>query len=287
MRNDFGVIIISHGRPQCETVKTLRESGYTGEIFIVVDDEDKTLNQYLEIYGRENVHIFHKYEWFDVGDNMDSPRTVGVFARNECLKVAREKGLKYYLEMDDDLKSLSFRYNKNGSLKGRKIKNFDKVIDAICEYFDNSDISCLGFGNAVDYIGGVPTFEKNTISRLLMNSFFLRASDDIMWLGRNSDDFITVITEQQKGKAWLKFIPIQATYDVWAPKKGKQDKKKDEKAGGSIALYNEMGAYRLRYYGVMFHPDCVKIKITDKNCDGSAKSINTYPYIISEKVRKK
>ena len=90
MRNDFGVIIISHGRPQCETVKTLRESGYTGEIFIVVDDEDKTLNQYLEIYGRENVHIFHKYEWFDVGDNMDNPRTVGVFARNECLKVARE-----------------------------------------------------------------------------------------------------------------------------------------------------------------------------------------------------
>ena len=126
----------------------------------------------------------------------------------------------------------------------------------------------------------MPTFENKRVGRLILNSFFLRATDDILWLGRNSDDFITVITEQQKGKAWVKFAPIQATYDVWTPKTKKHE------SGGSVQLYNELGAYRLRFYGVIFHPDCFKIKIDKNNCDGSAKQINAYPYIVSEKVKK-
>ena len=278
-RNDFGVIIISHGRPHCETIKTLHESGYTGKIFVVVDDEDKTLQEYLDLYG-ENVHVFHKFEWFDVGDNMDSPRTVGVFARNECLKVAKEKGLTYYLEMDDDLKSLSYRYNDDGHLKGKKVKSFDLVIEAICDYFDNSAIGCLGFGNANDYIGGVEHFDGANVSRVPMNSFFLRADDDIMWLGRNSDDFITVINEQHKGKYWCRFPSVQAVYDVWSPKKNSKEK------GGSIALYNELGSWRLRFYGVIFKPGCIKISITEGNMDGTARSDNTYPKLVSQRYKK-
>lgn len=280
MRKDFAVVIISHGRPNCETVKTLRESGYTGEIYIVVDDEDKTKDEYLRLYGEDHVHIFHKHEWFDVGDNLDSPRTVGVFARNECLKVAKEHKLKYYLEMDDDLKSLSFRYNDNGHLRGKPVKKFDAVLEAICDYFDNSTIDCLGFGNAVDYIGGVPTFEHGRTNRLPMNSFFLRTSNDFLWKGRNSDDLITPLNQQKIGEYWCKFIPVQATYDVWSPKKGSKEK------GGSIELYNELGSYRLRFYGVVFHPSSVKLTITPKNMDCTARSVNTYPCLVSQKVRK-
>lgn len=67
MRKDFACIIISHGRPECSTVKVLRECGYTGKIYIVVDDEDKTLPDYVERYGAD-VHVFHKEEDFDTGD---------------------------------------------------------------------------------------------------------------------------------------------------------------------------------------------------------------------------
>lgn len=281
IRTDFGVIIISHGRPHCETFTTLRDSGYTGKVYFVVDDEDKTLNEYINIYGRENVHIFHKSEWFDVGDNLDNPRTVGVFARNECLGVAKEKRLKYYLEMDDDLKMLSFRYKKNDSLKGAKVKDFDSVVRYICDYFDNSTIACLGFGNAVDYIGGLPTFESGRINRLPLNSFFLRTDDNFLWKGRNSDDLITPLNQQKSGKYWCRFPSIQAMYDVWSPKKNSKE------AGGSIEVYNDLGSYRLRFYGVMYHPSSVKLAITSTNMDCSIKSINTYPYLLSEGVRKK
>ena len=47
MRKDFACIVISHGRPECSTVKVLRDCGYTGKIYIVVDDEDKTLPDYI------------------------------------------------------------------------------------------------------------------------------------------------------------------------------------------------------------------------------------------------
>ncbi|EFI4081186.1 TPA: hypothetical protein J5F60_004390 [Escherichia coli] len=45
MRDDFCVFILTHGRPdKVLTYRTLRRAGYTGKIFIVVDDEDKTRN---------------------------------------------------------------------------------------------------------------------------------------------------------------------------------------------------------------------------------------------------
>ncbi|EFN6257501.1 hypothetical protein FVI12_21595 [Escherichia coli] len=43
MRDDFCAFILTHGRPdKVLTYRTLRRAGYTGKIFIVVDDEDKT-----------------------------------------------------------------------------------------------------------------------------------------------------------------------------------------------------------------------------------------------------
>ena len=84
MRKDFACIVISHGRPECSTVKVLRECGYTGKIYIVVSDEDKTLPDYVERYGND-VYVFHKEECFDTGD-LGGSMACGVFARNQCLK---------------------------------------------------------------------------------------------------------------------------------------------------------------------------------------------------------
>ena len=52
MRDDFCAFILTHGRPdKVLTYRTLRRAGYTGKIFIVVDDEDKTRNQYMAEFG--------------------------------------------------------------------------------------------------------------------------------------------------------------------------------------------------------------------------------------------
>ncbi len=278
MRNDFACIVISHGRPECSTVKVLRECGYTGKIYIVVDDEDKTLPDYIERYGAD-VHVFHKEEDFDTGD-LGGSKACGVFARNQCLKVAEKNRLTYYLELDDDLESLSYRYNDGGHLRGIKARELDRLFDGMCTYFDEASVQCISFGNAVDYIGGVPTYESGKANRTVMNSFFLRTSNKIQWRSRNSDDIITVIDQAQKGYAGFRFTPVMNKFDVWIPKK------KSSASGGSIAEYEKTGSYKLRYYAVMFHPDCVKLRESGDGYDLTLMTGNAYPKIMSGRYKK-
>ena len=279
MRKDFACVVISHGRPDCSTVKVLRRSGYTGKIYIVVDDEDDTLPDYIAKYGND-VHVFHKADNFDTGD-LGGSMSACVFARNECLKVAEEHGLTYYLELDDDLENLSYRYNDEGHLRSVKARGLDRLFDGICTYFDETSIQGLGFGNAIDYIGGVPTFESDKVNRTGMNSFFLRTSNKFEWRGRNSEDTITSIDWGQKGQAVFRFRPVNAKFDVWIPKN------KSAASGGSISMYEDEGSFMLRFYAVMFHPDCVSIRQTEGGYDNLTKSSNAYPKIVSSRYKKR
>ena len=40
MRDDFAVLIPTHGRPEVKTVETLRKFNYTGKIYLILDNED-------------------------------------------------------------------------------------------------------------------------------------------------------------------------------------------------------------------------------------------------------
>ena len=52
MRDDFCAFILTHGRPdRVHTFKTLQRSGYTGKVYIVIDDEDKTEAEYRKRFG--------------------------------------------------------------------------------------------------------------------------------------------------------------------------------------------------------------------------------------------
>jgi hypothetical protein len=73
--DNFCAFILSHGRPNnVKTYKTLLRSGYTGKIFIVIDTEDKTADEYYKNFG-DKVIMFDKYEMskeFDEVDNFNN-----------------------------------------------------------------------------------------------------------------------------------------------------------------------------------------------------------------------
>lgn len=47
--NSFVALILTHGRPDnVHTVKTLRKCGYTGDIIIVLDNEDLKIDRYQQ-----------------------------------------------------------------------------------------------------------------------------------------------------------------------------------------------------------------------------------------------
>ena len=139
MRNDFAVLILSHGRPNnIKTIKALENANYTGRYYIVIDNEDKTKDEYIKLYG-DKVIIFDKqaisdnpkYDKFDNNNN----KKVIFFARNASMEIAKDLGIKYYIQFDDDYTRFEFRYEKDNVLKhDGKINNLDKVINLMINF---------------------------------------------------------------------------------------------------------------------------------------------------------
>ena len=70
---------------------------YSGKWFIVIDNEDKTSDQYFEKYGTDKVIMFDKdqaYKKFDRAENF-TDRKVIFAARNICFDLAKELNYKY------------------------------------------------------------------------------------------------------------------------------------------------------------------------------------------------
>src|SRR3990167_5098792 len=108
---DFIVFILTHGRPDnVKTFATLKRCGYTGKVFFIVDNEDKTIEQYQKNYGIENVKVFDKKAMadnIDEGNNFDN-RKVIIHARNACFQIAKDLGITYFIELDDDYTAFDF-----------------------------------------------------------------------------------------------------------------------------------------------------------------------------------
>ena len=132
MSDKFAIFILTHGRSDnVVTYKTLRSQGYTGEIILLIDDEDKEADNYKKIYGNQ-VHIFNKQDAIDMtdsGDNFQKRNSV-VYARNYNFKVAEKLGIKYFLQLDDDYSQFRYTFDNDDNYitKSISLKDLDGVI---------------------------------------------------------------------------------------------------------------------------------------------------------------
>lgn len=154
----FAVFILSHGRANnVITIKTLREIGYTGKIYIIIDNEDSQENEYKKIKNVEDIIVFNKKEemrYTDTADNFKDHRLV-VYARNKCHSIAKDLGLEYFLELDDDYTGFGIRYDNQGKLSRKKITKADKLFDAFIDFLEKSNALTVAFAQGGDYIGGI------------------------------------------------------------------------------------------------------------------------------------
>lgn len=139
MRDDFCAFILTHGRPdKVLTYRTLRRAGYTGKIFIVVDDEDKTRNQYMAEFG-EQVLVFSKADIasrFDEADNFCDRRSI-FYARNACFDLAKLVGCKYFIQLDDDYHEFQFRVDRNYDQAYFPIRKLDAILSEMLAYYES------------------------------------------------------------------------------------------------------------------------------------------------------
>lgn len=254
MRDDFAVFILTHGRADnVVTVPGIRKAGYTGKIYYIVDDEDDAVPEYKRRYGEENVIVFDKqvaYDRWDTMDTFNDHRAI-IYARNESWRIARELGLKYFLMLDDDYKSIDYRYEAEGKLKYKPSHDFDRVFEDMIQFLDVSGALTVAFCQGGDFVGGIDggNFHKGLL-RKAMNSFFCRTDMPIQYRGTMNEDVVTYTTLSSRGNL---FFSLTNFCVVQLPTQSL--------SGGMTDAYKEGGTYLKTFYAVMSMPSAVKVSM--------------------------
>lgn len=251
MRDDFAVFILSHGRADnMRTLKPLLRGGYTGKWYIVIDNEDKTADEYRKLYG-DRVIVFDKLavsETFDTGDNFPD-RCAVVYARRACFDIAEKMGIKYFLQLDDDYQRFLYRWIDGDLLASKDILKLDKVFEAMICFLDETDTTTIAFAQGGDFIGGTKSANANKgMLRKAMNTFFCRTDRRIDFIGKQNEDVSTYVRWGGTGQLFFTFTGVNI---VQIPTQSL--------SGGMTALYRDGGTFIKSFYTVMYCPSCVKV----------------------------
>lgn len=248
----FAVLILSHGRADhMYTLDTLHECGYTGDWYIVVDNEDPTVHHYIEKFGEDHIIIFDKAEAAKKNDTCDivKSKQIVLHARNECFRIASELGLTHFLELDDDYVEFRTRYEDGDKLRAHKIKHIDDVIEAYLDFLDTSGALTVAWAQGGDFIGGIGAYIwRHKYKRKAMNAFFCRTDRPFYFMGRINEDVNMYCTYGQRGYL------ILTTSDVVLNQVTTQ-----ANASGLTDVYLELGTYVKSFYTVITNPNCSKI----------------------------
>ncbi len=277
---NFAVFILSHGRPNnVKTLKTLKNSNYTGRIIIVCDNEDETVEEYKKL-GKE-VYVFDKLKKskeFDTFDTFDNRKTI-VYARNACFDIAKELGVEYFLELDDDYTEICFRYKNKDHLRAKNCTNADKLFDAMIDFLNISGAMTVAMSQAGDFIGGASNGKiDKEIDRKAMNSFFCKTSNKFDFIGRINEDVNSYITYGMKGG--LMFTVYKPSIIQTTTQTNK---------GGMTGVYLDNGTYVKSFYSVITEPSCARVSVLNtKNPRIHHKILwnNCCPKILNEKYKK-
>lgn len=255
-------------------MKLIKARGYTGRVVFVIDNEDKTIDQYVKNFGKENIEIFDK-KWYadrvDEGNNFDN-RKVIIHARNACFDIAEKLGIKYFVQFDDDYYSLGYRYVEGE----KKINNLDKVFEIMLKFYKSVNIKSIAFSQGGDHIGG---FSGIKLKRKCMNSFLCSTDRRFKFVGSINEDVNTYTTLGSRGEVFFTFTNINLSQgDTQSSKGGMSDQ------------YALSGTYVKSFHSVMMQPSSVKIAMMNAKhvrLHHQIKWKNTTPMILDPKYRKK
>jgi hypothetical protein len=250
MRDDFCAFILTHGRPdKVYTYQLLIKSGYTGKVFIVVDDEDKTRGEYLDAFG-DRVLTFSKQDIanrFDEADNFGDRRSI-FYARNACFELAKKVGCKYFIQLDDDYKEFQFRVDENYDRTYLLITNLDRILEAMLAYYESIPATTIAMSQGGDFLGD--SNNAAWLKRKAMNSFICSTDRPFAFMGRINEDVNTYTTLGRRGQLFMTIGAVQLL-----------QKQTQSNSGGMTELYLASGTYVKSFYSVMYAPSCVKIDL--------------------------
>lgn len=287
MANNFAVFILTHGRAQnVRTYKTLRDQGYTGKIYLMVDDEDKQIQDYKKIY-KDQVIVFNKQDaidYTDSGDNFGKRNSV-VYARNWNFVVAEQLGIKYFLQLDDDY--TTFRHTLDNdykyTTKQNKVKNMDMLCEIFVDFLIESKAHAVCMSQGGDFIGGAESRvgkigRQGIFARKAMNSFFMNTERPFKFMGRINEDVNAYVALGNVGKLFITVPRIRL-----------EQIQTQANSGGLTDIYLDLGTYVKSFYSVMYSPSCVKISevgAKNRRLHHRINWDNAVPEIVEQRFKK-
>jgi len=282
MNNIFVVFVVTHGRPdRVITIKTLRKQGYTGKIYLIMDDEDTSIPEYKKAYG-DQVLVFSKQKYInltDDGDNFEEKRAV-VYARNACFEMAENIGVKLFIVLDDDYTEFRFKTDGRFNYDDKQIKNLDRTFNDLFDYYLSIPAKSIAISQNGDYIGGAGNNLHTSLGRRrkCMNSFFCSVDRPFQFLGKINEDLTTATRLQSLGNLFLTY-PLLSLQQI----------ETQQNRGGLTDIYLALGTYVKSFYSVMYQPSSIKVSMMGDSHRRLHHKVNwecTVPCILSEQYRK-
>lgn len=285
MENKLTVFILTHGRPDnVKTIAALKKAGYTGKIYFIIDNEDKSADRYILNFGKDSIKIFDKKfyaDQVDEADNFDN-RKVITHARNACFDIARSLGITYFIMLDDDYTAFHFRFiNKDKTkLAFKNVDNLDLVFEQFLSFYKSTNFLTIAFAQGGDFIGGKdnPYAIKLPLMRKCMNSFICSTERPFQFLGAMNEDVNTYVTLGSRGDLFGTIPMVNLVQTATQSNKS-----------GATDWMKLNGTYLKSFYTVMMHPSSVKVSMMHSNhirIHHSIKWLNTTPLIINQKHKK-
>lgn len=282
-KHKFAAFILTHGRPDnISTIASLKRAGYTGDVYIVIDNEDERSQEYFDIFG-DKVIVFDKLaisKTFDTGDNFNDRRAI-VYARNFCFKLAKDLKLDYFVQLDDDYTEFQYRYDSDSNYKYKSMKNLDKVFSVMVDFVESTGVKSLAMAQGGDFIGGADSDNARflTLKRKCMNTFVCSTKNPFTFLGGMNEDVTTYTRLASTGALFFTFLGVSIV-----------QKQTQTNGGGMSDVYSDSGAYIKPFSSVIYYPSGVKVAMmhsTYARIHHRVSWNNTTPKIIDEKYKKK
>ena len=279
----FVVIVLCHCRPnKTTTITTLRNSGYTGKIILLLDDEDMTIEQYRQLYSDNIIDTFSKDEWLQKTDTMNNNpnKNCAVYARNACFSIAEKHGFKYFCQMDDDYTTIPYRYIIDKTLYRENEVNLDLVFRYYLEFMESSNkIGAVAFAEPGDFVGGVGSnLNRRQYLNKCMGSWICFVSRPLKFFGVLNDDVNCYSVYGSRGTLFYTFnfimIDTPPTQSV---------------SGGMTDIYLQFGTYTKTFYTLLCCPSFVKVDVfggKQYRIHHKFNWENAVPKLISDSYRK-
>lgn len=263
MLSDFCVFILSYNRPQnIPTIEMLRNHGYTGDWYIVIDHE-QDIGPYTDEWGEENIIVLDKDDALpelDRGDNQNR-RDCNVYARFQSFDLANELGYEYFALFDDDYDRLRYRWDSNGDYDGTiKVRDMDTMFEHMIEYLENAELDSIATSQGGDWIGGERAHIANndgeiTAKRKVMNTFVCKTERPFDFRGTINEDVNTYVRAAQLGKIFFTPNLISVSQE-----------NTQQEDGGLTDIYLDSGTYMKSFYTILYSPSSVQLnKMGDTN----------------------